>query len=49
MVPMSTMHKQTITFTKPQAAFVLAEAKRLGISFADAVRRIIDAYREAKS
>jgi hypothetical protein len=45
---MSTMHKQTITFTKPQTAFIQMQAKRLGISFADTVRRIIDAYRAGK-
>ena len=42
---MSTMHKQTITFTKPQTLVLQAEAKRLGISFADAVRRAIDEWR----
>ncbi len=46
---MSMMHKQTITFTKPQIAFLQAKAKKLGISVADLIRRIIDAHREAKT
>jgi hypothetical protein len=47
MVSMST-HKQTVTFTEPQAAYLKDEAARLGISVADLVRRIIDHYREDK-
>lgn len=34
--------RMMITFTEPQHAFLATEAKRLGISIADAVRRIID-------
>ena len=47
MVLMSTTkgHKQTITFTAPQAEYLKIEAARLGISVADLVRRIIDHYR----
>jgi hypothetical protein len=37
--------KQTITFTDPQASYLQREARRLGISLADLVRRIIDQYR----
>jgi hypothetical protein len=39
-------HKQTVTFTKPQADYLKAEASALGISVADLVRRIIDRHRE---
>ena len=46
MVPMRTTHKQTITFTKPEIDYLKAEAKRLGISVADLVRRIIDQHQE---
>ena len=42
----SNMHKQTITFTRPQAEYLKAEAERLGISVADLVRRIVDQHRE---
>jgi hypothetical protein len=40
--------KQMISFTDPQRAFLKREAKRLGISVAELVRRIIDAHIEAK-
>lgn len=42
------MHKQMVSFTQPQIAFLKAEAERLGISVADLVRRIVDAYREER-
>jgi hypothetical protein len=42
------MTKQMISFTDPQRAFLKREAKRLGISIAELVRRIIDAHIEAK-
>lgn len=42
------MHKQTISFTDPQVAYLRAEAEKLGISLADMVRRIIDQHRTAK-
>jgi hypothetical protein len=42
---MNGAHKQTITFTAPQIAFLKAEAAKLGISVADLVRRIIDGHR----
>jgi hypothetical protein len=41
-------HKQTITFTIPQAEYLKIEAALLGVSVADLVRRIVDAYRGAK-
>ncbi len=36
------MTKQMISFTDPQREFLKREAKRLGISMAELVRRIID-------
>jgi hypothetical protein len=39
-------HKQTITFTGPQIAYLKLTSATLGISVADLVRRIIDEYRE---
>jgi hypothetical protein len=46
MVPMRTTHKQTVTFTKPEISYLRIEAKRLGISVAYLVRRIIDQHQE---
>lgn len=40
------MTKQMISFTDPQIAFLRKDAKRLGISVAELVRRIIDAHVE---
>lgn len=37
--------RQTISFTDPQANYLRREAEKLGIPFADLVRRIIDQYR----
>jgi hypothetical protein len=37
-----------ISFTDPQRKFLIHEAKRLGISIAELVRRIIDAHIETK-
>jgi hypothetical protein len=45
---MRTTHKQTITFTKPEIDYLRIEAKRLGISVADLVRRIIDQHQESQ-
>jgi hypothetical protein len=42
---MSASHKQTVTFTGPQAEYLKSEAEIIGISFSDAVRRLIDTYR----
>lgn len=39
----------SVPLTTPQDAYLRAEAERLGISIADVIRRIIDAYRESKS
>ena len=38
--------KQMISFTDPQRQFLKREAKRLGISIAELVRRIIDRHIE---
>jgi hypothetical protein len=38
------MTKQMISFTDPQLKFLRKESKRLGISVAELVRRIIDAH-----
>ena len=43
------MHKQSLVLTDPQAAYLKAEAERLGISVADLVRRIIDQHREKEA
>ncbi len=40
------MTKQMISFTDPQRVFLKREAKRLGISIAELVRRIIDRHIE---
>lgn len=37
-----------VTLTRPQRAFLKAEAEKLGISIAELIRRIIDEYRERK-
>ena len=39
---------RSITFTKPQLEYLKAEAKRLGISVSELVRRTVDNYREPK-
>lgn len=41
------MTKQMISFTDPQRQFLKREAKRLGISIAELVRRIIDRHIES--
>ncbi len=40
------MTKQVISFTVPQHLYLKREAKRLGISIAELVRRIVDAHIE---
>jgi len=40
------MTKQMISFTVPQHKYLEREAKRLGISIAELVRRIVDAHIE---
>lgn len=42
-----TVVKQMISFTDPQRKFLIREAKRLGISIAELVRRIIDRHIES--
>jgi len=38
--------KRKITMTEPQDVFLRIEAKRLGITVADLVRRIVDEHRK---
>lgn len=40
------MKKQLISFTDPQAEYLENEAKRLGLSIAELVRRAVDWYRD---
>lgn len=42
------MHKQMVSLTEPQIAFLKKEAKRLGISVSDLIRRIVDEWREGR-
>jgi hypothetical protein len=42
-----TIIQRSIVFTKPQFAWLKAEAKRLGISFSEVIRRIVDKERES--
>lgn len=39
--------RRTVAFTEPQMEYLEIESKRLGISVADVVRRIVDSYRGA--
>ena len=39
------MIKQMISFTTPQLAWLRREARRLGVSVAELVRRAVDAHR----
>ena len=39
------MQKLPIALTRPQMAFLKAEAARLGITVADLIRRIVDQHR----
>ena len=41
------MPKLVLSFTEPQVSFMQKEAKKLGISVAELVRRIVDQYRGA--
>ncbi len=47
-VPMA-MHKQMVSLTAPQMAFLREEAARLGISVSDVIRRILDQHRDAST
>jgi hypothetical protein len=38
----------SVSLTPPQLAFLEKEARRLGITVADLIRRIVDQYREAR-
>jgi hypothetical protein len=40
--------QKTVSFSEPQYAFLNEEANRLGITIADVLRRILDAYRESR-
>ena len=42
------MHKQMVSLTEPQIAFLKAEAAKFGISVSELIRRIVDKYREAR-
>ncbi len=42
------MIKRVISFTQPQLEWIEAEAKRLGISVPELVRRLIDQARNGK-
>ena len=46
---MTTTHRQSVSLTAPQAAWIAQQAQKLGISVADLIRRIIDQYRESKT
>ena len=41
------MDRMSISLSQPQLAYLRAEAKRLGISVGDLIRRIIDQHRTA--
>ncbi len=40
--------RQSVSFTAPQLAFLKRYAAKLGVSLSDAVRRIIDEFRDGK-
>lgn len=42
---MSKLPRMSVSLTKPQLDFLKREAKRMGITVADLIRRIIDQYR----
>ena len=45
MYSSTTMDRMSISLSKPQRAYLRAEAERLGISIGDLIRRIIDQHR----
>jgi hypothetical protein len=47
MDPMSDTARRSVALTKPQLSFLHKEAKRLGITVSDLIRRIIDQFRGA--
>lgn len=40
------MHKRSIQFTEKQYEWLVNEAKRLGVTFAEFLRRIVDERRD---
>lgn len=48
MVRMATTVRQSVTLTKPQRDVLDKEAKRLGITISDLIRRIVDEWREQR-
>jgi hypothetical protein len=42
------MDRMSVSFSKPQLAYLRAEAKQLGISVGDLIRRMIDQHRTTK-
>ena len=46
---MPTQNRRNLYFTDPQLAWLDAEAKRLGITFNELVRRIVDERRGARA
>ena len=44
---MKKTHKQMVTFTIPQRDYILEVASRLGVSFAEVVRQIVDKSKES--
>lgn len=40
-------HKMSVVLTQPQVKYLRDEAKRLGLTVGELLRRIIDAHREA--
>jgi hypothetical protein len=45
LVCMAAMEHISVCFTRPQLTWLRAEAKRLGISIAELLRRMIDTHR----
>ena len=41
--------RRNIYFSAPQGEYLIAEARRLGISVTELVRRIVDQHRERES
>jgi hypothetical protein len=46
MMVMAKSHKQMVTFTIPQRDYIREVAKRLGVSFSEAVRQMVNKYKE---
>lgn len=41
--------QRSIVFTAPQMKWLKAEAKRVGVSLSEVIRRIVDTNRDAKN